>query len=84
MPKVHFLAPHPLFGRVNNRIADSHQKRSPYFWWWAHLRRSEAYQQRAEALQQNATYLDRTAFAQRLQNDHASKGRLLPNLKIVD
>ncbi|MDH4378142.1 MAG: tripartite tricarboxylate transporter substrate binding protein [Ramlibacter sp.] len=45
---------------------------------------SPAYQQRAESLQQNATYLDRTAFAQRLQNDHASKGRLLPNLKIVD
>ncbi len=45
---------------------------------------SPAYQQRAESLQQNATYLDRAAFAQRLQNDHASKGRLLPNLKIVD
>ena len=84
MPKVHFLAPLPLFGRVKNRLDYSHQKRSPYYLWWAHLPRSEAYQQRAEALQQNATYLDRTMFAQSLYSDRASKVRLLPNLKIVD
>ena len=43
MPRVHFLAPHPVFGRVNNRLADTYQKRSPYYWWWAYLRRSDAY-----------------------------------------
>ena len=48
MPKVHFLAPHPLFGRVNSRLADTYQKRSPYYWWWAYLRRSEAYLQCCE------------------------------------
>ena len=41
--KVHFLAPHPLFGRVNNRLSLSYQQRSPYYWWWAYLRRSAAY-----------------------------------------
>ena len=45
MPRTHFLAPHPLFGRVNNRLPDTQQKRSPYYWWWAYLRRSEAYLQ---------------------------------------
>ena len=43
MAKVHFLAPHPLFGRVNSRLADTYQKRSPDYWWWAYLLRSEAY-----------------------------------------
>lgn len=43
MEKVHFLAPHPLFGRSNSRLADTYQKRSPYYWWWAYLRRSNAY-----------------------------------------
>lgn len=43
MPRVHFLAPHPVFGRVNSRLADTYQKRSPYYWWWAYLRRSDAY-----------------------------------------
>lgn len=43
MPLVHFLAPHPVFGRVNTRLADTYQKRSPYYWWWAYLRRSDAY-----------------------------------------
>ena len=40
--KVHFLAPHPLFGRTASPrpIEDQHQ--SPYYWWWAYLRRSEA------------------------------------------
>lgn len=41
--KVHFLAPHPLFGRVNNRLSLSYQQRSPYYWWWAYLRRNEDY-----------------------------------------
>ena len=45
MAKTHFLAPHPLFGRSTNRLADTFQKRSPYYWWWAYLRRSEAYLQ---------------------------------------
>lgn len=48
MAKVHFLAPHPLFGRVNSRLADTYQKRSPYYWWWAYLRRSAAYLQCCE------------------------------------
>lgn len=48
MAKVHFLAPHPLFGRVNSRLADTYQKRSPYYWWWAYLRRSFAYLQCCE------------------------------------
>ena len=41
--KVHFLAPHPLFGRSSSPrpIRDQHQ--SPYYWWWAYLRRSDAY-----------------------------------------
>ncbi len=43
MSRVHFLAPHPVFGRPNNRLADTHHKRSPYYWWWAYLRRSDAY-----------------------------------------
>lgn len=43
MSKNHFLAPHPLFGRVNNRVPETNQKRSPYYWWWAYLRRSETY-----------------------------------------
>lgn len=43
MIKVHFLAPHPLFGRASSRLADPYQKRSPYYWWWAYLRRSDAY-----------------------------------------
>jgi hypothetical protein len=41
--KVHFTAPHPLFGRVNKRLTLSHQQRSPYYWWWAFLRRNEEY-----------------------------------------
>ena len=45
MPKVHFLAPHPLFGRPGKRLSDVAQKRSPYYWWWAYLRRSAAYLQ---------------------------------------
>ena len=41
--KVHFLAPHPLFGRKTAPLPLKEQERSPYYWWWAYLRRSEAY-----------------------------------------
>ena len=41
--KVHFLAPHPLFGRKSAPRPIEDQKQSPYYWWWAYLRRSEAY-----------------------------------------
>lgn len=40
---AHFLAPHPRFGRVNNRLPVGHQQRSPYYWWWACLRRNTDY-----------------------------------------
>jgi hypothetical protein len=43
MSVTHFRAQHPLFGRANKRLSDTYQKRSPYYWWWAYLRRSEAY-----------------------------------------
>jgi hypothetical protein len=49
MAKTHFLAPHPLFGRVNSRLADTYQKRSPYYWWWAYLRRCADYLKCCEA-----------------------------------
>lgn len=39
----HFLAPYPLFGRANNRLAAGYQQRSPYYWWWQYLRRNEDY-----------------------------------------
>ena len=41
--KVHFSAPHPLFGRTNTRLSVSYQQRSPYYWWWAYLRRNADY-----------------------------------------
>lgn len=41
--KVHFLAPHPLFGRGTKPRPLKDQQQSPYYWWWAYLRRSEAY-----------------------------------------
>ena len=41
--KVHFSAPHPLFGRSNARLSLSYQERSPYYWWWAYLRRNADY-----------------------------------------
>lgn len=41
--KQHFLAPHPRFGRTNNRLSVNHQQRSPYYWWWQYLRRNEEY-----------------------------------------
>ncbi len=39
----HFRAPHPLFGRIKSRLAETYQKRSPYYWWRAYLKRSAAY-----------------------------------------
>ncbi len=41
--KVHFSAPHPLFGRTNARLSLSYQERSPYYWWWQYLRRNADY-----------------------------------------
>ncbi len=41
--KVHFLAPHPLFGRKSAPRPIEDQQQSPYYWWWAYLRRSDAY-----------------------------------------
>ena len=41
--KVHFSAPHPVFGRANTRLNISYQQRSPYYWWWQYLRRNEDY-----------------------------------------
>ncbi len=43
MPKIHFLAPYPKFGRVGNRLPVIHQHRSPYYWWWAYLRKNADY-----------------------------------------
>jgi len=41
--KVHFTAPHPLFGRASSPKPPSFQQRSPYYWWWAFLRRNDEY-----------------------------------------
>ena len=41
--RVHFVAPAPRFGRTNNRLPIGYQQRSPYYWWWAYLRRNEDY-----------------------------------------
>lgn len=38
-----FLAKHPLFGTKNNRKSLGYQERSPYYWWWAYLRRNKDY-----------------------------------------
>jgi len=43
MKPSHFLAPYPLFGRPGKRLPDTYQKRSPYYWWWAYLKRSARY-----------------------------------------
>lgn len=43
MPKIHFLAPYPKFGRVGSRLPVIHQQRSPYYWWWAFLRKNDEY-----------------------------------------
>ena len=41
--RAHFLQPTPRFGRVNHRLPIGHQQRSPYYWWWAYLRRNADY-----------------------------------------
>lgn len=41
--KRHFSAPSPRFGRVNSRLSVAHQQMSPYYWYWAYLRRNESY-----------------------------------------
>jgi hypothetical protein len=41
--KVHFLAPHPLFGRKSAPRPIEDQQQSPYYWWWAYLRRNSEY-----------------------------------------
>ena len=41
--KVHFLAPHPLFGRKSAPRPIEDQQQSPYYWWWEFLRRNEEY-----------------------------------------
>jgi hypothetical protein len=41
--KRHFSAPSPRFGRANNRLSVAHQQHSPYYWYWAYLRRNESY-----------------------------------------
>lgn len=42
MPR-RFLAPYPIFGTKNKRLDERYQKRSPYYWWWAFLRRNPEY-----------------------------------------
>lgn len=41
--KAHFKAPTPTFGRANKRKGLLYQQCSPYYWWWAYLRRNKAY-----------------------------------------
>lgn len=38
-----FLAKHPLIGTKNNPAALGLQQRSPYYWWWAYLKRNPDY-----------------------------------------
>ncbi|MFN9748845.1 MAG: hypothetical protein ACK53K_05865 [Burkholderiales bacterium] len=38
-----FLAPYPTFGTAKNRRSEAFQKRSPYYWWWAYLKRNQDY-----------------------------------------
>lgn len=40
---VHFLAPYPLFGTKQKPLTLSYQQRSPFYWWWAYLRRNTDY-----------------------------------------
>ena len=40
---VFFLAPYPKFGTAKNRKSEAFQKRSPYYWWWAYLKRNQEY-----------------------------------------
>lgn len=41
--KTRFLAPHPLIGTKNKPASLHLQQRSPYYWWWAYLRRNAEY-----------------------------------------
>ncbi|MEN3372623.1 hypothetical protein [Dechloromonas sp. ZS-1] len=41
--KSRFLALHPLLGTKNKPAALHLQERSPYYWWWAYLRRNADY-----------------------------------------
>lgn len=41
--KRYFSAPAPRFGRTNNSLSIGHQQRSPYYWYWAYLRRNTEY-----------------------------------------
>lgn len=40
---VHFLAPYPLFGKKQKPLSIAYQQRSPFYWWWAYLRRNTDY-----------------------------------------
>jgi len=46
--KSHFLAIHPLIGTKAKPAALHLQQRSPYYWWWAYLRRNADYWQCCE------------------------------------
>ncbi len=39
----HFFAIHPLIGTKSKPAADHLQERSPYYWWWAYLKRNQDY-----------------------------------------
>jgi hypothetical protein len=39
----YFLAKHPLLGTKNKPAALKLQERSPYYWWWAYLKRNSEY-----------------------------------------
>ena len=41
--KTRFLAPHPRIGTKNKPAALELKERSPYYWWWAYLRRNADY-----------------------------------------
>ena len=41
--KTYFLAPHPLTGTKNKPAALHLMQRSPYYWWWAYLKRNADY-----------------------------------------
>jgi hypothetical protein len=43
MSKRRFLALHPLIGTKHKPAPLSDMERSPYYWWWAYLRRNEDY-----------------------------------------
>jgi hypothetical protein len=41
--KTYFLAKHPLIGTKHKPAAMQSMQRSPYYWWWAYLRRNADY-----------------------------------------